>query len=157
MKRLTTRVHEKSSLVKGMSIFDLEEAIDHLAAIEDILGDEYDLDLLQKQIQAYREGRYIILKEPEQAGVSRLRELAQADREGRCVVLPCKVEDDVYINILGRTLPFTVISISQMSSTPTFKAQHGIRLVYIFKADDVGETVFMTRAEAEEALRREQE
>ena len=36
----------------------------HLAAIEDILGDEYDLD--------------------------RLRELAQADREGRCVVLPAK-------------------------------------------------------------------
>ena len=102
-----------------------------LAAIEDILGDEYDL--------------------------SHLRELAQADREGRCVVLPCKVEDDVYINILGRTLPFTVISISQMSSTPTFKAQHGIRLVYIFKADDVGETVFMTRAEAEAALRREQD
>ena len=87
--------------------------------------------------------------------IDRLRELAKADREGRCVVLPCKVEDDVYINILGRTLPFTVISISQMSSTPTFKAQHGIRLVYIFKADDVGETVFMTRAEA--ALQGEQE
>lgn len=89
--------------------------------------------------------------------VDRLRELAEADRDGRCVVLPCKVEDDVYINILGRTLPFTVISISQMSSTPTFKAQHGIRLVYIFKADDVGETVFMTRADAGAALRREQE
>ena len=88
---------------------------------------------------------------------TRLRELAQADREGRCVVLPCKVEDDVYINILGRTLPFTVISISQMASTPTFKAQHGIRLVYIFKADDVGETVFLTRADAEAALRREQD
>ena len=104
---------------------------DRLAAIEDILGDEYDL--------------------------GHLRELDRADREGRCVVLPCKVEDDVYINILGRTLPFTVISISQMASTPTFKAQHGIRLVYIFKADDVGETVFMTRAEAEAALRREQD
>ena len=36
--------------------------IDRLAAIEDILGDEYDL--------------------------GRLRELAEADREGRCVVLP---------------------------------------------------------------------
>lgn len=35
-----------------------------LAAIEDILGDDYDL--------------------------SRLRELVQADRDGRCVVLPCK-------------------------------------------------------------------
>ena len=102
-----------------------------LCDIEDILGDEYDLD--------------------------ELRELVQAKREGRCVVLPCKVEDDVYINILGRTLPFTVISISQMASTPTFKAQHGIRLVYIFKADDVGETVFLTREDAEAALRREQE
>lgn len=48
----------------------LEESIDRLAAIEDILGDEYDLD--------------------------RLRELAEADREGRCVVLPCKLGDTVY-------------------------------------------------------------
>lgn len=104
----------------------VEKVYNRLKKIEDILGDEYNLD--------------------------RLRELAEADREGRCVVLPCKVEDDVYINIFGRTLPFTVISISQMASTPTFKAQHGIRLVYIFKADDVGETVFMTREEAEAAL-----
>ena len=112
-------------------VCDDKAIYDRLAAIEDILGDEYDLD--------------------------ELREMVQAKREGRCVVLPCKVEDDVYINILGRTLPFTVISISQMASTPTFKAQHGIRLVYIFKADDVGKTVFLTRAEAEAALRREQD
>lgn len=154
MERLTIRTNEASISFECESVGDI---VRRLAAIEDILGDEYDLDLVQKLIQAYREGRYIILKEPEQAGVSRLRELAQADQEGRCVVLPCKVEDDVYINIFGRTLPFTVISVSQMASTPTFKAQHGIRLVYIFKADDVGETVFLTRAEAEAALRREQE
>ena len=86
-----------------------------------------------------------------------LREIVEAKRDGRCVVRPCKSEDVVYIKILGRTHPLAVISISQMASTPTFKAQHGIRLVYIFKADDVGETVFMTRAEAEAALRREQE
>ena len=129
MERLTERFGNGIINVKYAS--QHETAIHRLAAIEDILGDEYDLD--------------------------RLRELAKADREGRCVVLPCKVEDDVYINILGRTLPFTVISISQMSSTPTFKAQHGIRLVYIFKADDVGETVFMTRAEAEAALQGERE
>ena len=41
-----------------------------LAAIEDILGDDYDLD--------------------------RLRALVQADKEGRCVVLPCKIGDTVY-------------------------------------------------------------
>ena len=123
MKRLTNM----TDYVLGV-YNDMEE---RLMDIEDILGDEYDLD--------------------------ELMEMVQAKREERCVVLPCKVEDDVYINILGRTLPFTVISISQMASTPTFKAQHGIRLVYIFKADDVGETVFLARAEAEAALRRELE
>ena len=48
-----------------------QEVIDRLAAIEDILGDEYDLD--------------------------RLHELVQADREGRCVVIrPNSVTDDNY-------------------------------------------------------------
>ena len=40
----------------------MDDIIDRLASIEDILGDEYDLD--------------------------RLRELVEADRGGRCVVLP---------------------------------------------------------------------
>lgn len=103
-----------------------------LCDIEDILGDEYDLD--------------------------ELREMVQAKREGRCVVLPCKIDDDVYINLFGRTLDATVISISELASTPTYKAMYGIRLCYIFKADDVGRTVFLTREAAEEALKaREQE
>lgn len=41
------------------------ETWERLKAIEDILGDEYDLD--------------------------RLRELVEADKEERCVVLPCKL------------------------------------------------------------------
>ena len=85
MKRLTER--RPNGVIHVDFIEAKESVMSRLAAIEDILGDEYDLDLVQKLIQAYREGRYIILKEPEQAGVSRLRELAQADQEGRCVVL----------------------------------------------------------------------
>ena len=42
--------------------FAFFEAVNRLGEIEDILGDDYDLD--------------------------RLRELVQADRDGRCVVLP---------------------------------------------------------------------
>ena len=54
-----------------------QEVIDRLAAIEDILGDEYDLE--------------------------RLRELVQADREGRCVVIhPNSVTDDDYKIICGK-------------------------------------------------------
>lgn len=43
------------------------EMRERLKPIEDILGDDYDLD--------------------------RLRELIEADREGRCTVLPCKASD----------------------------------------------------------------
>ena len=59
MKRLTER--RKNGAINVRYATEHETAIHRLAAIEDILGDEYDLD--------------------------RLRELAEADREGRCVVL----------------------------------------------------------------------
>ena len=59
MERLTIRTNEASISFECESVGDI---VRRLASIEDILGDEYDLE--------------------------RLRELAQADREGRCVVLP---------------------------------------------------------------------
>ena len=54
----------------GCKSCPIARAFDRLAAIEDILGDEYDLD--------------------------ELREMVQAKREGRCVVLPCKKGDTVW-------------------------------------------------------------
>ena len=73
MKRLTvkTGVYQDDGHreVAGMKCgVELKDIFDRLAAIEDILGDEYELD--------------------------RLRELVEADREGRCVVLLSN--DDVY-------------------------------------------------------------
>lgn len=47
-----------------------DEFVDRLGQIEDVLGDTYDLD--------------------------RLRELVEADKNGRCVVLPVKIGDRVY-------------------------------------------------------------
>lgn len=130
MERLTERL--ENGVINVRYATEHETAIHRLASIEDILGDEYDLD--------------------------ELREMVQAKRDGRCVVLPCKIDDDVYINLFGRTLDATVISISELASTPTYKAMYGIRLCYIFKADDVGRTVFLTREAAEEALKaREQD
>lgn len=38
--------------------------------------------------RADAEGRYIVMRDAEQEGVARLRELAEADKDGRCVVLP---------------------------------------------------------------------
>lgn len=64
-----------------------------IADIEDIMGDECNLSLLIKLVTAYKEGRYIIMRYAEQKGVARLLELSEADRDGRCVVLPCKDGD----------------------------------------------------------------
>lgn len=48
-----------------------KQIYERLLEIEDILGDDYDLD--------------------------HLRELVEADRDGRCVVLPCNVGDTVWM------------------------------------------------------------
>ena len=66
----------------------LDKIVDRLAAIEDILGDEYDLD--------------------------RLRGLVQADREGRCVVIhPNSVTDDNY-KIICRNINAEDIHLGKM-------------------------------------------
>lgn len=71
MKRMTAKEYGMIDADSVEGSMWLKKAVDRLSAIEDILGDEYDLD--------------------------RLRELAQADREGRCVVIrPNSVTDDNY-------------------------------------------------------------
>ena len=65
--------------------------VDRLAAIEDILGDEYDLDrlsLLCNQRMTMRDELSQRFSLTANIPLDRLRELVEADREGRCVVLP---------------------------------------------------------------------
>ena len=64
MKRLTWRVNGEARIMLN-GIETCGTVADRLAAIEDILGDEYELD--------------------------RLKELVEADKEGRCIILPIKV------------------------------------------------------------------
>ena len=70
------------------------EAVARLAAIEDILcgdTDEYDLDRLRvlcNQRMTMREEVSQRFSLTAKISLDRLRELAEADREGRCVVLP---------------------------------------------------------------------
>lgn len=66
----------------------------------------------------------------------RLRELAEADRDGRLVVLPCKVGDTVYI--LHRTFDGADVV--------------GETELWWTDIPQLGKTVFLTREEAEKAL-----
>ena len=81
----------------------LIDAAQKLNDIETVMGD-YDLDRLRELVQADREGRYIIMRDAERNGVARLKELSEADREGRCVVLPVKPGETFYTIDRVRTL-----------------------------------------------------
>lgn len=52
MKRLTIRTNEASISFDCESVGDI---VRRLAAIEDILGDEYDIDRLRKLVEADKE------------------------------------------------------------------------------------------------------
>lgn len=67
-----------------------------LKMIEKILGNVYDLDRLKELIEADREGRYIIMRDAERNGVARLKELSEADREGRIAILSEPMKSMVY-------------------------------------------------------------
>ena len=105
MERLTRRINgvvvyvgAKNPYSTGQIPCEVEpagvrEMMDRLAAYEDTgLTPERCAEFAR----ADAEGRYIVMRDAEQEGVARLRELAEADKAGRLVVLPCKVGGEVY-------------------------------------------------------------
>ena len=134
----------KSRDDEGCNGCPIANAFDRLAAIEDILGDDYDLD--------------------------RLKELVEVDREGRCVVLPCKDwleivfgEQEVFygIDMDYKEHPIRELSVD---SAERFIWYNGWKSVYLlghdengliweFEPEEVGETVFLTEEEAEATLK----
>ena len=88
--------------------------------------------------------------------VDRLRELAEADKDGRLVVLPCKVGDIVWANLDGmRHTRKCVIEFANIGSRVTaivFSTVDGLREQYGVNPCSFGKTVFLTREEAEKAL-----
>lgn len=91
-------------------------------------------------------------------GIDRLRELAEADRDGRLVVLPCKVGDTVWMygEDFGTVLPYTIDLISFVGKGCGYSANYNHNGELIdgidFEDDDIGKTVFLTREEAEKVL-----
>ena len=62
MERLTIRKCSDFAIPRrGTDAVSIFQTVDRLADIEDILGDEYDLDELREMVQAKREGRVVVL------------------------------------------------------------------------------------------------
>ena len=124
MERLTERIGNVVINVKYAT--QHETAIHRLAAIEDILGDEYDLD--------------------------RLRELAEADREGRCLVLP--KDGMVYFHEESIDSGEKWVGNWPIKDV-LLKCGFGIASL-TYSIQDVGNKIYFDREDAEAALRRKQ-
>ena len=107
-----------------------------------------------------------------EVGRDRLVELAQAEQDGRMVVLPCKVGDKVLID--ARTLPYhylhpadgcrdyakcEIVSIvttkkeTYMKLRALYPSRANRREYLRYGVTAIGKTVFLTREEAEAALK----
>ena len=86
----------------------------------------------------------------------RIIELADADKDGRLVVLPCKVGDTVWANLDGMRHPRKCVvefaNIGSHVTTIVFSTVDGLREQYGVNPSSFGKTVFLTREEAEKAL-----
>lgn len=83
--------------------------------------------------------------------VERAAELGKADREGRVVMLPCKIGDTVWFTTVCHGVQPLRIKKIQMYIVVTEEHEYGELPVW-----DLGKTVFLTREEAEKALEAEQ-
>ena len=123
---------------KGCKDCPIAKAFDRLAAIEDILGDEYDLE--------------------------RLRKLVEADREGRCAVLPCKIFDKIWNVAAHYQFEVTEIDLLPYGNILFRCGNKGTDDYAAFYGDDLGDTFTFEEPQErdncvvkEAALRREQE
>lgn len=110
------------------------EICERLAAYEDTGLEPDEVNALQKD---WSDLCTVI---GECGGIDRLRELAEADKDGRIVVLPCKVGDTVYrLQYIEQTPGRFVVGVAEIK----------FALLWL---EEFGETVFLTREEAEAAL-----
>ena len=149
MERLTRRWGPEEKQISGHAICEFSHCPEdtlctscvygqknnRLSDIEDILGDNYDLD--------------------------RLRELVQADREGRCSAHSFGVDK------LAWTISYGAVTAEVVTGVYLSKTLEGIEVLYTtscgvgligeFYERDIGKTVFRTREEAEAALKERNE
>lgn len=135
------------------------EIVDRLGAYEDTGLEPEEIGLLAKQRDLYVDACGEI-------PLKRIRNLAQADRKGRCVVLPCMIGDTVYVlnHHLGRVFENEVAGFSvgyqsdnRNSVSTVYVGKYGSKTFRRWKFQQFGKTVFLTREEAEAALKEAEE
>jgi hypothetical protein len=123
--------------------------------------------LMVKMLLNENEGDKTLLSHTRDISIDRLEEICNAERDGRCVVLPCKVGDTVYLVLpkcRASRIPLAECSFFECDDCPRNKREifeqkattemlsimlfEKYNTLYVF-----GKTVFLTREEAKQALK----
>ena len=138
------RCFEEPCYGSGCKIKDcpFEKAVcDRLAAYEDTGLSPEKVSWMKEVVEAAFDN--------DTSRIERAHNLHVADKEGRVIVLPCKVGDTVYFALLGRIIEKQVFSIVSFSNSTRIYC--GGTSEY-FRPEDIGKTFFLAREEAEKAL-----
>ena len=144
MERCTIRLKTGEA---RCSQLDGNVVVERLAAYE-------DTGLTPEEIKAPFTEDTMINLEAQALGVepSRLRELAEADKDGRCVVLPCKVGDAVWRIVRDGEPHITRDEVRDMYFADDMTSCVELVGGRVTFTEKFGKTVFLRRAEAERAL-----
>ena len=147
MERLTCRDKDGFPMMKKRGGFK-QGGVERLAAYE-------DTGLTPQACAEAREAGKVLSSCDISFG--RLAELLTADRDGRLVVLPCKVGDTVYEGTSRKTISEYRVKAIRVELFCTFiewdiVAGFVDKSIFGVPVDEIGKTVFLTREEAEKAL-----
>lgn len=126
-----------------------QKAIEKLAAYEDTGLEPEEIGDMKT---AYDENQMPYMLEATGSEAVHIVDLLQAEAEGRLVVLPCKVGDEVYLNLDGQTHKMRVQGISVAAYSTNCIIHFGGYPVTNLWGDEFGKTAFLTKEEAEAAL-----
>ena len=161
MERLTYRDKDGFPMMKKRGGFK-QEGVERLAAYEDTRLTPEEINNLASVREISPETEYAINKHADSIierldkllaqtdDDVRLRELAEADKDGRLVVLPCKMGDKLYRVFAGEIFEHRVGSMKYFAIQGRWDIE-----TYPFcpcVESSIGKTIFLTREEAEKAL-----
>lgn len=155
MERLTKRLedgqvvfhecHGTCGTCDGATCYCIGTMVDRLAAYEDT---GLEPEEIKDNMEMFRAYRHICAgHEPEH-----IRDLIQAEKDGRLIVLPCKVGDTVYV--IGESCDFCETYLDEPERCMRCEKGHYVeeRGFELWMLSELNESIFLTREEAEAAL-----
>ena len=111
-----------------------------------------DTHMMPSDVTSMRMDMAIIAALFNDVDVDRMKELAEADKDGRLVVLPCKVGDTLFRVFAGEILEHKVRNMRYLAIQGRWDIDTTPFCSYV--ESSIGKTIFLTREKALEAMKK---